>query len=237
MYSIMFSSLVKRALLDELFYELIFFWLYWSIKIFIVAVCCIILFPFSIWLAAATNTTFIRSKHQRYSSCKQKHCNHYYGCCLVGPPSLLLAAITTVVKNGVSQQYYIFFLHFVGSGSAAVAAQRQRWRQRQCNDSSQLGSRGGSLAEVQFWRQRQRQHIGKHGSSVAAAQRRQRQCGVGVSSMAYADNDCNGNDDNNYWLLIASQSLGRGGRGRRINQASIWHQSCQGAQAGGDDLS
>jgi hypothetical protein len=37
-----------------------------------------------------------RSKHQRYSSCKQQHC---YCLCLVDPLSLLLAAITIVVKK------------------------------------------------------------------------------------------------------------------------------------------
>ncbi len=52
----------------------------------------------------------------------------------------------------------------------------------------------------------------------------------------YADDDCNGNDDNNDWLLIASPLWGRGGRGRRINKASIQPQSCWGVQAGGGDL-
>jgi hypothetical protein len=70
--------------------------------------------------------------------------------------------------------------------------------------------------EAQLWRQRQR--IGKHGGS-----------------MAYADDDCNGNDDNYDWLLIASPSRGRGGRGRRIDQASIQPWSCRAALAGGDD--
>ncbi len=37
-----------------------------------------------------------RSKHQRYSSCKQQHC---YCPCLVDPSSSLLAAITIVVKK------------------------------------------------------------------------------------------------------------------------------------------
>ncbi len=37
-----------------------------------------------------------RSKHQRYSSCKQQHC---YCPCLVDPSSLLLAANTIVVKK------------------------------------------------------------------------------------------------------------------------------------------
>jgi hypothetical protein len=44
----------------------------------------------------------------------------------------------------------ITFFDFVGSGSVAVAALRQRWQQRQHSGGTQLGSRGGSLAEAQF---------------------------------------------------------------------------------------
>ncbi len=51
---IMFSSLVKRALLYKLFYELIFSNNSWSIKIFSAPVCSVILFLFSIWLDAWT---------------------------------------------------------------------------------------------------------------------------------------------------------------------------------------
>ncbi len=130
------------------------------------SVCCVISFPFSIWLAAATNTTFVRSKHQHYFSCKQQHCYCYHGHCLVGPPSLLLAAITIMVKNKLSQQHYIFFLYFVGVGSTAVAVRWQRQR-RQRSSGSYLGGRGGSLAEAQFRRQGQR--VEKRGGSAAAA--------------------------------------------------------------------
>jgi hypothetical protein len=64
---------------------------------------------------------------------------------------MLLADVTIVVKNKLSQQYYIFFLYFVGSGSMAVAARCWRWRLQQHSSGSQLGGGGGSLAEAQFW--------------------------------------------------------------------------------------
>jgi hypothetical protein len=68
-------------------------------------------------------------------------------------------------KKGESTVLHFFY--FLGSGSAAVAARRQRWRQRQHGGGSQLGSRGGSLAEAQF--QRQQQRVWKCGSSVVLA--------------------------------------------------------------------
>ncbi len=40
----------------------------WSIKIFSATVCSVILFSFSIWLDAASNIRFVRSKHQHYST-------------------------------------------------------------------------------------------------------------------------------------------------------------------------
>ncbi len=61
-------------------------------------------------------------------------------------------------------------------------------------------------------------------------------CFCNGNDNGYADDVCNGNNDDDGWLLIASPSWGRGGRGRRINQASIQPQSCQGAQAGREDL-
>ncbi len=42
------------------------------------------------------------------------------------------------------------FLYFVGSGSAALAAWRQRWQQQQHSGGGQLGGGGGSLVEAQF---------------------------------------------------------------------------------------
>ncbi len=47
-----------------------------------------------------------RSKHQRYSSCKQQHC---YCPCLIDPSSLLLAAITIMVKKRLVNSITYFF--------------------------------------------------------------------------------------------------------------------------------
>ncbi len=72
----------------------------------------------------------------------------------------------------------------------AVAALWQRWQRRQRGGSGQLDGGGGSLAEEQLWWQGQR--VRKHsGSMVVAAAMR-----VGSSSVAYADNDYNGDDGN-----------------------------------------
>ncbi len=79
-----------------------------------------------------------------------------------------------MVKKKVSQQHYTFFLYFVGSGSMAVAARRRQ----HSGSGGQLGSRGGSLAEAQLWRQRQR--IKKRGSSAAVAATRHQQWQHGV---------------------------------------------------------
>ncbi len=45
----------------------------------------------------------------------------------MAPPLSLLAAVTIVVKNRLVNSI-TFFHYFVGSGSAAVAPWRQRWR-------------------------------------------------------------------------------------------------------------
>jgi hypothetical protein len=63
-------------------------------------------------------------------------------------PLLLCAAVTIMVKKRLVNS--ITFLYFVGSGSVALAAWRQRWRQRQHGSGSQLGGGGVSLAEAQF---------------------------------------------------------------------------------------
>ncbi len=52
----------------------------------------------------------------------------------------------------------------------------------------------------------------------------------------YADDDCNRNNDDDDWLLVASPSWGREGRGRRIDLASIGPRSCQGVWVGRGDL-
>jgi hypothetical protein len=108
-------------------------------------VCSVILFSFSIRLAAAIIITFVRLKHQRYS-------------CWLHITTLLsfLSCGSTVIAvcchyhRGKKRLINSVTFFFVGSGSAAVATQRQRWQRRQHNGSSHLGSGGGSLAEAQF---------------------------------------------------------------------------------------
>jgi hypothetical protein len=63
-------------------------------------------------------------------------------------PLLLCAAVTIMVKKRFVNS--IPFFYFVGSGSTALAAWRQRWWWRQHSGGSQLGGGGGSLAEAQF---------------------------------------------------------------------------------------
>jgi hypothetical protein len=62
-------------------------------------------------------------------------------------PLLLHAAITIVVKKRLVNSITFFF---VGSGSTAVAARRQRWQRWQHGSSGQLGGGGSSLAEAQL---------------------------------------------------------------------------------------
>jgi hypothetical protein len=52
-------------------------------------------FQYSLLPLLTPHSSDPRSKHQRYSSCKQQHC---YCLCFVDLSSLLLAAITIVVK-------------------------------------------------------------------------------------------------------------------------------------------
>ncbi len=66
----------------------------------------------------------------------------------MAPALLLRAAITIMVKKRLVNS--IRFFYFVGSGSTAVAVQRQRWGRRQHGSDGQLGGGGGSLAEAQF---------------------------------------------------------------------------------------
>jgi hypothetical protein len=67
----------------------------------------------------------------------------------MAPLSSLHAAITIVVKKRLVNSITYFF-HFVGRGSAVVAAGRQRWRRQQHGSSGQLGSGGSSFAVTQF---------------------------------------------------------------------------------------
>ncbi len=64
-------------------------------------------------------------------------------------PLLLCAAVTIMVKKRLVNSI-TFFIYFVGSGSAALAAWRQRWQQGQQGSGGQLCSGGSSLAEAQF---------------------------------------------------------------------------------------
>jgi hypothetical protein len=104
---------------------------------------------------------------------------------------LLLAAVTIMVKKRLvnSITYFSFILQ------TAVA---QQW---------QHGGRGGSggsmaaaaslVAEAAAWWKRNFGGSGSGLGSTMAARRWQRQRGVGGGSVAYADNYCNGNDDDN----------------------------------------
>ncbi len=64
----------------------------------------------------------------------------------MAPQSLLHAVFTIMVKKRLVNS--ILFIHFVGSGSAVVAARWQRWRRQEHNGGGQLGGGGGSLVEA-----------------------------------------------------------------------------------------
>ncbi len=112
----------------------------------------------------------------------------------------------------------------------------QRWQRGDKGSSGGSAVAAASLtAEAAAWQKRDFGGSSSVLGSMAAAWRQWRQHGIGSGSVAYADDDYNG-DDSADWLLIASPSRVRGGRGRRINQASIQCWSHQGTQAGRDDL-
>ena len=77
--------------------------------------CCVISFPFSIWLAAATNTMFIRSKVQASMLFQLQTTTLQLS---LSCRSIIVAACCHYHRGEkkVSQQYYIFFLNitFVG---------------------------------------------------------------------------------------------------------------------------
>jgi hypothetical protein len=52
------------------------------------------------------------------------------------------------------------------------------------------------VAEVAAWQKRDFGGSGSALGSAAAARRWRRQCGIGGGSVAYADDYCNGHDDN-----------------------------------------
>jgi hypothetical protein len=56
------------------------------------------------------------------------------------------------------------------------------------------------------------------GSAAAAWWQRQQQRGIGGGSVAYADNNCNGHDDNDDQLLTVPSLRGRGEGGGGIYQ-------------------
>ncbi len=60
------------------------------------------------------------------------------------------------------------------------------------------------VAEVAAWQKHDFDSSDSTLGIAASAQWLWQQHGIGGGSMAYADNHCNGNDDNNDLLLIAS---------------------------------
>jgi hypothetical protein len=74
--------------------------------------CCVILLPSSTWLAVATNTTSIRSKHQRYSICKRRcdYCSYSWAAAsIVGA---VIAIAITVVWGFISKYLLLQVSHF-----------------------------------------------------------------------------------------------------------------------------
>ncbi len=73
--------------------------------------CCVISFPFSTWLAATTNTTIVRSKHQRYSRCKG--CYNYcsYSSAAAATAGAAIAIAITVVWGFISNYLLLQVLH------------------------------------------------------------------------------------------------------------------------------
>ncbi len=105
----MFSSLVKRALLYKLFYELIFFSIIAEVLRFLVLQCVLSFgsrFQYAL-LPLLTSHLSDRSINTIQGSCKYQHC---YCRCLVAPPSLLHAAVTIVVKKRLVNSI-TFFLY------------------------------------------------------------------------------------------------------------------------------
>jgi hypothetical protein len=95
-----FGFTYLRTLLNKLFYKRTnIFLIVVEVLRFLVHQCVVSFhshFQYGLLPLLTPRSSDPRSKHQRYSSCKQQHC---YCPCLVDPPSLLLAAVTIVVKK------------------------------------------------------------------------------------------------------------------------------------------
>ncbi len=73
--------------------------------------CCVISFPFSTWLAAATDTTVVRSKHQCYSICKRR-CNYCsYSWAVPSTAGAVIAIAIAIVWGFISNYLLLRVLH------------------------------------------------------------------------------------------------------------------------------
>jgi hypothetical protein len=114
-YVLCLVALLKGHYLTNYFTDLYLSYSFWSIKFLSASVCCVILFPFSTWLAATTNTTVVRSKHQHNSICKHRcdYCSYSWAAASTAGAviAIAIAVVWEYFKNIYCCEYRICQQH------------------------------------------------------------------------------------------------------------------------------